>query len=64
MKQKKQEPTQTKIRRRHHKMKLYAGVPKGFRKEIGNLDRFEHAIRDQIRTGKRKVRPIEMQEDK
>ena len=63
MKQKKQEQTPSKIRRRHHKMKLYAGVPKGFRREIGNLDRFDHTVRDQIRTGKHKTRKIE-QEDR
>lgn len=61
---KKQEPTTpTKIRKRHHKQKLYPNMPKSFRKEIGNLDRFDKIVREQIRTGKRKVRKVNVEKE-
>ena len=64
MKQRKQEPTTTtKIRNRHHKQKLRPNTPKGFRKEIGNLDRYDNIVREQIRTGKRKVRKVNVEKE-
>ena len=64
MKQRKQEPTTpTKIRKRHHKQKLYQNTPKGFRKEIGNLDRYDKIVREQIRIGKRKVRKVNVEKE-
>ena len=60
MKQKKQDQTQISVRKKHHKMKMYSGIPKGFRKEIGNLDRYEAKVRKEIASGKRNVRIVEV----